>query len=154
LAYIFAETAEEREKFAEEFRPIAEKHRGAINVVTLDAKLFGAHASNLNLEPEKFPAFAIQETTKNSKFPYDQTKKLDAKEVGKFIKNVLDGKVEPSIKSEPIPESQEGSVTVVVGRNYQEVVIDNEKDVLVEFYAPWCGHCKAYVSSPTIRYIC
>ncbi|KAJ5123462.1 hypothetical protein N7448_009559 [Penicillium atrosanguineum] len=143
LAYIFAETAEEREKFAEEFRPIAEKHRGAINVVTLDAKLFGAHASNLNLEPEKFPAFAIQETTKNSKFPYDQSQKLDAKEVGKFIKNVLDGKVEPSIKSEPIPEPQEGSATVVVGRNYQEVVIDNEKDVLVEFYAPWCGHCKA-----------
>lgn len=143
MAYIFAETAEEREKFAEDFRPIAEKHRGAINVVTLDAKLFGAHASNLNLEPEKFPAFAIQETTKNAKYPYDQSKKLDAKEVGKFIKNVLDGKVEPSIKSEPIPESQEGPVTVVVGRNYQEVVIDNEQDVLVEFYAPWCGHCKS-----------
>ncbi|KAJ5102853.1 hypothetical protein N7532_003382 [Penicillium argentinense] len=143
LAYIFAETAEEREKFAEDFRPIAEKHRGDINIVTLDAKLFGAHASNLNLEPEKFPAFAIQETTKNAKYPYDQSKKLDAKDVGKFIKNVLDGKVDPSIKSEPIPETQEGSVTVVVGRNYQEVVIDNEKDVLVEFYAPWCGHCKA-----------
>jgi protein disulfide-isomerase A1 len=143
LAYIFAETAEEREQFADEFRPIAEKHRGAINIVTLDAKLFGAHAGNLNLEPEKFPAFAIQETAKNAKYPYDQTKKLEVKEVGKFIKNVLDGKVEPSIKSEPIPETQEGSVTVVVGRNYQEVVIDNEKDVLVEFYAPWCGHCKA-----------
>ncbi|CAI7568132.1 unnamed protein product [Penicillium pancosmium] len=143
LAYIFAETAEEREKFAEDFRPIAEKHRGEINIVTLDAKLFGAHASNLNLEPETFPAFAIQETAKNAKYPYDQTKKIDAKEVGKFIKNVLAGKVEASIKSEPIPETQEGSVTVIVGKNYQEVVLDNEKDVLVEFYAPWCGHCKA-----------
>ncbi|KAJ5101481.1 hypothetical protein NUU61_003703 [Penicillium alfredii] len=143
LAYIFAETAEERESFAAEFRPIAEKHRGDINIVTLDAKLFGAHASNLNLEPEKFPAFAIQETTKNAKYPYDQTKKLDAKEVGKFIKDVVDGKVEPSIKSEPVPETQEGPVTVVVGRSYQELVIDNEKDVLLEFYAPWCGHCKA-----------
>ncbi|KAJ5312900.1 hypothetical protein N7508_003730 [Penicillium antarcticum] len=143
LAYIFAETPEEREKFAEEFRPIAEKHRGDINIVTLDAKLFGAHAGNLNLEPENFPAFAIQETAKNAKYPYDQTKKLEVKEVAKFIKNVLDGKVEPSIKSEPIPETQEGSVTVVVGRNYKDVVIDNEKDVLVEFYAPWCGHCKA-----------
>ncbi|KAJ5475039.1 Protein disulfide-isomerase [Penicillium diatomitis] len=143
LAYIFAETAEEREKYAEEFRPIAEKHRGEINIVTLDAKAFGAHAGNLNLEPEKFPAFAIQQTDKNAKYPYDQTKKIDAKEIGKFIKDVLAGKIEPSIKSEPIPEGKDGSVTIIVGKNYQEVVMDDEKDVLVEFYAPWCGHCKA-----------
>lgn len=143
LAYIFAESAEEREKYANEFKPIAEKHRGAINIVTLDAKLFGAHAGNLNLEPEKFPAFAIQETTKNVKYPYDQSKQMDAKEIGKFIQDVLDGKIEPSVKSEPIPETQEGPVTVVVGRSYQELVIDNDKDVLLEFYAPWCGHCKS-----------
>ncbi|KAL4939639.1 thioredoxin-like domain-containing protein [Aspergillus oleicola] len=143
LAYIFAETAEERTKFAEDFKPIAEKHKGSINIATIDAKAFGAHAGNLNLDPKTFPAFAIQDPAKNAKYPYDQAKEISAKEVGKFIQDVLDGKVEPSIKSEPIPQTQEGHVTVVVAHSYKDLVIENDKDVLLEFYAPWCGHCKA-----------
>ncbi|PWY64538.1 protein disulfide isomerase A pdiA [Aspergillus heteromorphus CBS 117.55] len=143
LAYIFAETKDERERFTEILKPIAEKHKGSINIATIDAKMFGAHAGNLNLDPQKFPAFAIQDPAKNAKYPYDQSKEIDADDVEKFIQDVLDGKVEPSIKSEPVPETQEGPVTVVVAHSYKDLVIDNDKDVLLEFYAPWCGHCKA-----------
>ena len=31
---------------------------------------------------------------------------------------------------------------VVVGETFDEIVNDESKDVLIEFYAPWCGHCK------------
>jgi len=143
LAYIFAETPEEREQFAKDLKPLALKHKGAINFATIDAGSFGQHAGNLNLKVGTWPAFAIQRTDKNEKFPYDQDNKITEKDIGTFVEDFLAGKVEPSIKSEPIPESNDGPVSVVVAKNYKDLVIDNDKDVLLEFYAPWCGHCKA-----------
>jgi protein disulfide-isomerase A1 len=143
LAYIFAETPEERESLSKDLKGVAEKHKGKINFAVIDAKAFGQHGGNLNLEVGKWPAFAIQETVKNQKFPFDQTKKITAKDIGKFVDDFVAGKVEPSIKSEPVPETQDGPVTIVVAKNYDEIILDDKKDVLIEFYAPWCGHCKS-----------
>lgn len=35
------------------------------------------------------------------------------------------------------------NVVILTPDNFDEVVMDKSKDVLVEFYAPWCGHCKS-----------
>lgn len=34
-------------------------------------------------------------------------------------------------------------VVVLTPANFDKIVLDTSKDVLVEFYAPWCGHCKS-----------
>lgn len=59
-----------------------------------------------------------------------------------FLKKIIAGELEPFLKSEPIPDHNEGGVTIAVGKNFDDVVFNSGKDVLIEFYAPWCGHCK------------
>ncbi|CAK9145423.1 unnamed protein product [Ilex paraguariensis] len=48
----------------------------------------------------------------------------------------------PYKKSEPVPENNTEPVKVVVADSLQDMVFSSGKNVLLEFYAPWCGHCK------------
>lgn len=60
-----------------------------------------------------------------------------------FGEDFLEDKLKPFYKSDPIPETNDGDVKVVVGNNFDEIVLDESKDVLLEIYAPWCGHCQS-----------
>lgn len=79
----------------------------------------------------------MQDLEKQLKYPYDQSKEVSAAAVEDWVQQYLDDKLTPELKSEPIPESQDESVFTLVGKQFEEVVFDDSKDVFVEFYATW-----------------
>ncbi|KAF7638195.1 Protein disulfide-isomerase [Meloidogyne graminicola] len=78
--------------------------------------------------------------TNDGKFPMNM--EFSVENLNHFVDDLLSNKLEPYMKSEAVPAEQ-GDLKVVVGKNFKELVTDSDKDVLIEFYAPWCGHCKS-----------
>jgi len=95
------------------------------------------------IKDEELPTFrAIKLGEDMAKFkPADDT--IETANVKSFVGEFLEGKLKQHLMTEDIPEDwdKEG-VKVLVGKNFHDVAMNPEKDVLVEFYAPWCGHCK------------
>ena len=59
----------------------------------------------------------------------------------KMVKDYIDGKIKPPIKSEEIPEKQEKAVYKLVNKSFQKEVLDSKINVFVKFYSPNCPHC-------------
>lgn len=59
-----------------------------------------------------------------------------------FVSDYFADKLQPVVKSQPVPKKNKGPVKVIVGSTFDKVVNDVSKDVMIELYAPWCGHCK------------
>lgn len=50
------------------------------------------------------------------------------------------------VKSEDVPSADAygaDNVWKIVGKNFNEQVINNDKHIFLKVYAPWCGHCVA-----------
>merc|ERR1711997_1379650 len=92
---------------------------------------------------ESCPTMRVINMEKNMAKFAPEKDDLSSDAITAFVNGVLDGSIARHLKSEEIPDNSNNAVKVVVGKNFEELVKDPTKNVFVEFYAPWCGHCKS-----------
>jgi protein disulfide-isomerase A1 len=113
-------------------------------VLTLSSKndghgLFERLAEYVGVDTEQTPAVLL---LKDGSEKYRFNAEVSAEALGEFVGKVNSGELKPFLKSAPVPETNDEPVKVVVGTTFDDYVTNSDKEVLVEFYAPWCGHCK------------
>jgi protein disulfide-isomerase A1 len=98
----------------------------------------------IGVTPSDLPCIRIMEPALEQVHKYvfeGDVENLSVEAVRNFVAEWKEGKLSPHLNSEEIPEDNNGPVKIVVGKSFHEIVMDETKDVLVKYYAPWCGHC-------------
>ncbi|PIN09703.1 Protein disulfide isomerase (prolyl 4-hydroxylase beta subunit) [Handroanthus impetiginosus] len=137
-------TSSDSEKFYSIFLEAAKAFKGKLVCVyvKLDLEDVGKPVSEYFGVSEESPSvLAYTGNDDSRKFLLDGELTID--NIKSFGEKFLADSLKPFYKSDPIPESNDGDVKIVVGNNFDEIVLDESKDVLLEIYAPWCGHCQA-----------
>jgi protein disulfide-isomerase A1 len=143
LAWFFINFDNEAEKAvlvaAEE---VAKDFKSDISFVKLDGVRWADHAKTFGLSGET-PGIVLEDRDNRKNYVFPSTTAPTAENLRAHFSAYIAGTLAPTVKSEEPPAENNGPVKIVVGKTFDEIVMDTTKDVLVEFYAPWCGHCKS-----------
>ena len=90
------------------------------------------------------PIAYILEPITESTVKYRFQGKITEENLLNFISEWENKKLKPYMRSEPEYKDNDGEVYNLVGTRYKQDVIDNDKDVIVYFYAPWCEKCQNF----------
>lgn len=131
-------------------KKVAEKFRGKLLVTYADKKDQSRSVDHFNIADVE-NAFVIEDVANNKQYRFDEdTDEEDAAKKKKkpaglnvegwlqFAQQFVDGALSPYVRSQRAPkDNMQRPVKIATAMNFDEVVNDDTKDVMIEFYAPW-----------------
>ncbi|XP_068963910.1 protein disulfide-isomerase A2 [Petaurus breviceps papuanus] len=143
LLLFINQTLSTHKELLDGFREAAPPFRGEVLFVVVDVAGENDHVLQyfgMNGTDAPTLRFINIDTTKKY---VPNTGEITAASVTTFCQDILSGRIKPHLRSQEIPADwDQNPVKVLVGKNFEQVVFDESKNVFVKFYAPWCTHCK------------
>jgi protein disulfide-isomerase A1 len=144
LVFYFYKGQEMRENTDKMVRPLAEKYKGQLHMLHADVKKYGKRAKDFDLPKNAFPAVAAHNLNTDDRYHIDQKKIISAEEVESFIQEVLESEKKSSLQKRAESTIDHANITQITAAEFDKIVLDPKKDVLLEVFSPTCGHCQQF----------
>ena len=106
----------------------------------LNSDLSKEMAAMIGVEESDLPIVQFVEISDDT-FIYRYQSEFTEEKMKDFIEKSIKKVLPRFYPSEPIPTENPGPVFKIVGKTFKSEVIDNDQNVMVKFYAPWCQYC-------------
>lgn len=148
LLMFLSKEAGHLDKYVETARTVAKNFRNQVLFVSInsDEEDHQRILEFFGMKKEEVPSMRLIKLEEDMAKYKPEKPDLTEENIKAFVEKFLKNELKQHLLSQDLPEDWDKTpVKTLVATNFDEVVFNKDKDVLVEFYAPWCGHCKQLV---------
>ncbi|BFG24493.1 hypothetical protein CerSpe_107670 [Prunus speciosa] len=139
---VFAE-ADDFKKLLEPLQDVARQFKSKILFIYIDntdENLAKPYLTLFGLEESNSTVVTAFDISINSKYLLESDP--TPSNIKEFCSGLLRGTLSSHFKSKPIPDNTNETVHSIVGKTFDDKVLNSHKNVLLEVFTPWCINCE------------